>query len=97
MLPAGAASQTVTFDTRSDKYAAGGHGQKDGLKVFAGVRSDAFARWLTRELGQGVVPMDLTPHFPGLSEAGPESLPTARELADPLGWLARTEPRMLSA
>lgn len=39
-LNAGAASQTVTFDTRSDKYAAGGHGQKDGLKVFAGVRSD---------------------------------------------------------
>jgi hypothetical protein len=35
-------SEVVEFDTRSDDYRAGGVGQKDDIKVFAGVRSDTW-------------------------------------------------------
>jgi hypothetical protein len=34
--------QTVTFDTRGDQFTAGGSGGSDGLRVFAGVRSDTW-------------------------------------------------------
>ncbi len=33
-------TQTVTFDTRGDDFRAGGQGWGDGVRVFAGVRSD---------------------------------------------------------
>src|SRR5262249_44990292 len=33
-------SDTITFDTRSSSYAAGGSTEQNGVKVFAGVRSD---------------------------------------------------------
>jgi len=38
----GATKQTVTFDTRSNKYTAGGDGAANGIRVFAGVRSDTW-------------------------------------------------------
>ncbi len=38
----GSSKQTVTFDTRSDKYSAGGDGVQNGIRVFAGVRSDTW-------------------------------------------------------
>jgi hypothetical protein len=38
----GATKETVTFDTRSDKFKAGGAGEHNGVKVFAGVRSDTW-------------------------------------------------------
>jgi hypothetical protein len=41
-------SDVVTFDTRSDDYKAGGSGQKDDIKVFAGVRSDTWFLDLAR-------------------------------------------------
>lgn len=34
--------EVVKFDTRGDDYKAGGVGQKDDIKVFAGVRSDTW-------------------------------------------------------
>lgn len=36
----GATTETVTFDTRSPQFSAGGSGEQNGIKVFAGVRSD---------------------------------------------------------
>jgi hypothetical protein len=38
----GSTKETVTFDTRSNKYTAGGDGAKNGIRVFAGVRSDTW-------------------------------------------------------
>jgi hypothetical protein len=42
VLDFGATKETVTFDTRSDKFTAGGSGQHGSTKVFAGVRSDSW-------------------------------------------------------
>jgi len=36
----GTSSETVTFDTRTQDFQAGGSGEQNGIKVFAGVRSD---------------------------------------------------------
>lgn len=45
-------TETVTFKTRGDDaYRAGGVGQKDDLKVFAGVRSDTWFLDLGRTVG----------------------------------------------
>lgn len=38
----GSSSETVTFDTRSSQFAAGGSGERNGVRVFAGVRSDTW-------------------------------------------------------
>ncbi len=38
----GATKQVVRFDTRSDRYSAGGDGAAGGVRVFAGVRSDTW-------------------------------------------------------
>lgn len=38
------------------------------VRVYAGARSAELAQWLTREIGQPVVPMDVNPMFPGLAE-----------------------------
>lgn len=38
------------------------------VRVYAGARSDELAHWLTREIGQPVVPMDVKALFPGLAE-----------------------------
>ena len=38
----GNGTESVAFDTRSNDFKAGGFGQRDGLKVFAGVRSDSW-------------------------------------------------------
>lgn len=33
-------SETLTFDTRTSQYGAGGSGDQNGIRIFAGVRSD---------------------------------------------------------
>ena len=43
-------TETVSFDTRSDAYAAGGAGEKNGVRVFAGVRSDPWFLDLAKTL-----------------------------------------------
>ncbi|WP_309375723.1 hypothetical protein [Rhodoferax sp.] len=59
-----------------------------GLRVFAGERSAELAIWLTRQLGQVVVPLDVKPIFSGL-----DAVPTADMVAclPLLGVLLRTE------
>ena len=37
------------------------------VRVYAGARSDELAQWLTREIGQPVVPMDVRDLFPGFA------------------------------
>jgi MSHA biogenesis protein MshI len=59
-----------------------------GLSVQAGARSATLAQWLTRELGQTVLPMDVTLSFPALSKARPEVQTACLPL---LGVLLRTE------
>lgn len=44
-------SDTVSFATRSDQFKAGGTGQKDDIKIFAGVRSDTWFLDLGRTVG----------------------------------------------
>lgn len=34
--------ETISFDTRSNEYRGGGAGERNGIRVFAGVRSDPF-------------------------------------------------------
>jgi hypothetical protein len=38
----GSSTETVTFNTRMQPFAAGGSGQSNGVRVFAGVRSDSW-------------------------------------------------------
>lgn len=42
-----------------------------GLRVFAGERSTELAQWLTRQLGQTVIPMEVTALFSGFDAASP--------------------------
>ncbi len=42
-----------------------------GLRVFAGARSAELAQWLTRQLGQPVIAMDVSPLFAGFAAASP--------------------------
>jgi len=42
-----------------------------GLRVFAGARSAELAQWLTRQLGQPVIPMLIAPLFAGFDAASP--------------------------
>src|SRR5262249_26767988 len=41
-------NEVINFDTRADGYRAGGHGEQNGIKVFAGVRSDPWFLDLAR-------------------------------------------------
>ncbi len=59
-----------------------------GVRVFAGERSAELATWLTRQLGQVVVPLDLKPVFSGLGPVSAHDLATCLPL---LGVLLRTE------
>lgn len=62
------------------------------VRVHAGRRSDEFAQWLGRELGQAVQAMDLSAHFAGL-DANPDG---NMALCWPLlGLLMRSEDRKL--
>jgi MSHA biogenesis protein MshI len=62
------------------------------VSVQAGARTDEMAAWLTRELGQTVVPLDVAAMFPGF-EGGSEA---DRQLCWPLlGVLLRDEGRRL--
>lgn len=62
------------------------------VRVAAGGRSDEMAQWLTRDLGQPVQAMDVSPLFPGWS-----ALPEGDRMAcwPLLGVLLRTETRAL--
>lgn len=62
------------------------------VRVYAGQRSTELARWLTRELGQGVVPMELDGIVDGFSGGDEDT----RTLCWPLlGLLMRSESRKL--
>lgn len=62
------------------------------VRVYAGARSAALAQWLTRELGQPVVAMDVGAHFEGFAD-GPDEV---RAACWPLlGLFMRTETRKL--
>lgn len=62
------------------------------VRVYAGARSAELARWLGRELGQAVLPMDIEGFFSGYDGAAAED----RALCWPLlGLLMRTETRKL--
>jgi MSHA biogenesis protein MshI len=62
------------------------------VRVHAGTRSAEMSQWLTRELGQGVVPM----HLEGLVEGFDAGTEDERALCWPLiGLLMRTESRKL--
>jgi MSHA biogenesis protein MshI len=64
----------------------------NGVRVHAGERTDELAQWLSRELGQTVLPMDVNALFPGF-EGG---TPADRALCWPLlGALMRSESRKL--
>ena len=62
------------------------------VSVFAGARSAELAQWLTRELGQSVVPMDASSYFPGFAGGAESDLATCWPL---LGMFMRTESRKL--
>jgi MSHA biogenesis protein MshI len=59
-----------------------------GLRVYAGVRSLDLAVWLSQEMGQVVMPMDVSTVFDGLEDASTETLMSCLPL---LGALLRTE------
>jgi MSHA biogenesis protein MshI len=61
-----------------------------GLRVFAGERSEELAAWLTREIGQTVGVLDVTPHFSGLKAADGVDATYCLPL---VGVLLRTEGR----
>ena len=62
------------------------------VRVFAGARSAELAIWLSRELGQPVLPMDVDAYFPGFSGGSDQD----RAMCWPLlGLLMRTESRKL--
>ncbi|MCW2313528.1 hypothetical protein [Rhodoferax antarcticus] len=63
-----------------------------GLQVFAGERSAELATWLTRQLGQVVVPLDVKPVFAGLDAVSASDLAQCLPL---LGVLLRTEHSVL--
>lgn len=63
-----------------------------GLRVAAGVRTGELARWLARDMGQTVVPMDVTDLFGQLDQASEE---VQLECLPLLGVLMRTEARKL--
>lgn len=58
------------------------------FRVFAGARSAELANWLTRQLGQPVAALDITPAFSGLESIDAETLGRCLPL---LGGLLRTE------
>jgi len=59
-----------------------------GMRVFAGERSAELATWLTRQLGQVVVPLDVKPIFSGLDSVKADDLALCLPL---VGVLLRTE------
>ena len=64
----------------------------DAVRVFAGARSADLAAWLSRELGQPVGPMDVSPWFTGLFSANDPAQAVYWPL---LGLLMRSESRKL--
>ena len=62
------------------------------VRVYAGERTQELAQWLTSELGQPVVPMDVGAWFTGLDTGAPHDQPFCWPL---LGGLMRSESRAL--
>lgn len=63
-----------------------------GLRVYAGARTQELADWLSRDLGQSVLPLDIEAQFAGLAEIPVEDKAICLPL---LGVLLRTENRKL--
>lgn len=59
-----------------------------GLRVYAGARSLDLAAWLSQELGQAVLPLDISSVFHGLEDTSADTLMNCLPL---LGVLLRTE------
>jgi hypothetical protein len=65
----GGATETIRFDTRSDGFRAGGDAQQNGIRVFAGVRSDPWFLDLAKVLKINAGhPLPPTPGINGLFE-----------------------------
>lgn len=63
----GTTNEIVTFDTRNGSYRAGGVGERNGCRVFAGVRSDSWFLDLARTLKfNNGLPVDQSPGINGL-------------------------------
>ena len=62
------------------------------VRVYAGGRTQELAQWLSRELGQSVLPMDVGAYFPGFAQGSSEQQAVCWPL---LGTLMRTESRAL--
>ena len=63
----GTSSDTVNFETRTGDFKAGGSAEKNGIKVFAGVRSDPWFLDLARTLKfNASKPVEQTPGVNGL-------------------------------
>ena len=63
-----------------------------GIRVYAGERSQALSAWLSSQLGQTVIPMDINTLFPGFEEGASGDKALCLPL---LGLLLRTENRTL--
>ncbi len=63
-----------------------------GLRVYAGTRSEELAKWLSAQLAQSVVVLDVKAFFPGFGGASSEQQAMCLPL---LGVLMRTESRKL--
>lgn len=63
-----------------------------GLRVYAGERTAELASWLSREIGQNILPMELEAQFPGLQSMDITDQMVCLPL---LGVLLRTETRKL--
>ena len=63
-----------------------------GLRVSAGVRTAELAQWLTQDMGQSVLPLDLQAIFPALAQ---QSETDRLECLPLLGLLLRSEARKL--
>jgi len=64
----GGTTETVSFETRSSAYRAGGSGERNGIRIFAGVRSDPWFLDLARTVKfVNVLPVDQTPGKNGLN------------------------------
>ena len=66
-LSIGGATETVSFETRGNEHRAGGVGERNGTRIFAGVRSDPWFLDLVRTVKfVNVLPVDRTPGKNGL-------------------------------
>jgi hypothetical protein len=84
----GSSSDSVSFETRTGDFKAGGSGEQNGIRVFAGVRSDPWFLDLARTLKfNNSIPVARTPGINGLQGQNVLSIVVEvdkRRLAGPL-------------